>query len=359
MGAEAVNVGYASLARLSQQDSSEKRRALLRQVTGTLSHATFSEAERAALDDIMCVAATEYSKEVKMEFARLVAASSSGFPRATEMFAMDEIGVAEPVLRQARGVSDDLLLRVVSQKSQAHLLAVSKRAIVSARVSHALVEHGDDQVLDSLLENDGAQISNETFDMLARRADNCPALHAPLARRKDVPVDILHDMYLKVEAQLRSEIIEKFGECSPADLEKAFARSRARVTSMYHQLPADYTSAVQHVGLLRKRNQLSPDSLVSLLRGAASLTAFQVAFTVLADIEFDVVRRVTEKPDLDGLALLCRGANFDTSLFIVLALALSPRSENDPAAMGALYESVPVVAAQRALRFWKARSTSE
>lgn len=52
MGAIA-NQGYAELAKLSEQDSSEKRRALLRQVTGTLTHATYSAVERAALDDLM------------------------------------------------------------------------------------------------------------------------------------------------------------------------------------------------------------------------------------------------------------------------------------------------------------------
>jgi uncharacterized protein (DUF2336 family) len=352
---EITNHDYTELAKLSEQDSSEKRRALLRKVTGTLTHATYSSVEKAALDDLMSVVADEYSTEVRMEFARLVAVSSQNFPRASAKFAHDTIEVAGPVLRQAPGLIDEALLDVVSRRSQAHMLAVTKRSTVSTRVFHALVENGDDAVVTSLLANDGAQIGHETFEMMARRAESSAVLHGPLVRRKEVPADILHDLYLKVEVGLRQEILEKFGDYPPEDLEKAFVRSRARVTQIYWRIPPDYQSAVQHVELLKKRRQLVPDTLVSLLRqGSASLTTFQAAFAVLVDVEFDVIQRVTQKPDLDALALLCRGAAFETSLFVVLALALSPSSEVDPNVMGALYEKVPVVAAQRALRFWKA-----
>ncbi len=172
-----------SLTELSEQDSSEKRRALLRQVTGALSHATYTPAEQAALDDLLGTVAEEYSQEVRTEFARLVAVSSHNFQIAGEKFALDMIEVAEPVLRQGRSLSDDTLLKVVSQKSQAHMLAVTGRATVSARVSHALVEHGDDTVVTALLANDGAQIADETFDMVAHRAETSTALQAPLARR--------------------------------------------------------------------------------------------------------------------------------------------------------------------------------
>jgi len=349
------NVGYGSLARLSDQDSSEKRRALLRHVTGSLSHATYTAAEQAALDDLLGTVAEEYSQEVRTEFARLVAVSSHNFQIAGEKFALDMIEVAEPVLRQARGLSDETLLKVVSQKSQAHMMAVTRRSAISPRVSHALVEHGDDSVVSSLLANDGAQIADETFDMVALRAETSSALQAPLARRKDVPPDILQGLYLKVETQLRQEIMAKFENYPPAVLEKAFARSRTRVTRNWHKLPHDYVPAAKHVEMLKKRGQLVPDTLVALLRqGASSLTTFQVAFATLADVEFDVVARVTAQPDLDALALLCRGSDYDASLFVVLALALSPRSEMDPNALADLYQSVPVVAAQRALRFWKA-----
>lgn len=347
--------GYASLAELDAQDSSDKRRALLRQVTGTLRHATYSPAEQAALDTLLQTVAEQFSAEVRMEFARLVAVTSHNLPLAGEKFALDMIEVAEPLLRQAGSLSDETLLKVVSQKSQAYLMAVTKRGAVSEKVSHALVEHGDDSVVTSLLANDGAKIAVETFDMVARRAETSAGLQEPLVRRKDVPPDILHGLYLKVEAALRAEILAKFEGYPPEVLEKAFARSRTRVTNAWHKMPPDYNAAVRHVDMLKKDGRLAPDMLVDLLRqGEKSLTIFHVAFAALVDVEYDVIARITGQPDLDALALLCRGAQFDASLYVVLALALSPGEGADPAALAGIYQSVPVTAAQRALRFWKA-----
>jgi hypothetical protein len=55
---------------------------------------------------------------------------------------------------------------------------------------------------------------------------------------------------------------------------------------------------------------------------------------------------------------LCRGANFDRGLFVTLAVGLDKAGDGLARAeeFGALYESVPVQAAQRALRFWKVRT---
>ena len=56
--------------------------------------------------------------------------------------------------------------------------------------------------------------------------------------------------------------------------------------------------------------------------GPGSRTAFKIALARLTDVEFDLVQRVVEGKDLDTLALLCRGANFNRPLFVSLAIAL-------------------------------------
>ena len=96
-------------------------------------------------------------------------------------------------------------------------------------VSHALVEKGNDEVVTSLLKNERAEIAPMTYDtVVARRAEDSPALQAPLVRRANVPVELLNGLYMKVEADLRREIVGKFRSVSPEEMEKeAFERSRA------------------------------------------------------------------------------------------------------------------------------------
>ncbi len=351
---------YALLTQLATQTSSDQRRDLLRAVTQSLGQSTHSESEFAELDGVLSVVAQEYSVSVRTEFAKLLSAATARFPLASEKLAFDGIEVAAPILRNSRALSEETLLRVVEGKSQPHLMAVTQRAAVSQRISHALAEHGDDDVVTSLLSNERADIGHATFETVARRAETSTVLQGPLVRRKDVPVDILHDLYARVETDLRREIVEKFGQTSPAELDKAFERSRTRISKTYRRRPEDFVAAQARIAQYSTRGQLKAPLLATLLReGATGRTSFIMAFANLADVEFDAVEPAVQDGDLDTLALLCRGAGLDRALFVTIAVGLdkTERGMANAEKFGALYESVPVQAAQRAIRFWKIRAT--
>ena len=89
-------------------------------------------------------------------------------------------------------------------------------------------------------------------------------------------------------------------------------------------------------------------------------TAFKIAFARLTDVEFELIERLVEGRDLDTVALLCRGSNFDRALFVSLAVGLDrgDRALDGADEFGKLYESVPIQAAQRAIRFWKIRAAA-
>jgi uncharacterized protein (DUF2336 family) len=353
---------FALLKDLPNLDTSEARRELLREVTASLGGraGAASDEEAGELDRILASVAADFSVEVRTEFAKLVAASATRFCHAAEHFALDRIEVAAPVLRHSQALSEDVLLRVVNEKSQQHMMAVTQRSTVSPRLSHALVERGGDEVVSSLLGNEGAAIADHTYDIVMERAEDSPILQAGLVRRKSVPLDLLNDLYMKAQADLRQEIVAKFGEVKPEELEKAFERGRARITTRYRGLPEDMAAARKRLAALEAQRLLAPPVLASLLReGVASRTTFVLAFAKLADVEFEVVQQAVDGPNLDTLALLSRGANFDRGLFVTLAVGLDKSGSGLAKAdeYGALYESVPVQAAQRALRFWKVRAS--
>ena len=352
---------FALLKDLGAQTTSEGRRELLRKVTDSLckpAHVA-TDTELAELDAVLANVAAEFSVQARSEFARLVAASVTRFCTTAEIFALDDIAVAAPVLRHSRSLSEETLLKVVAEKSQRHLLAVSQRRELPSRLSHALVERGDDEVVTSLLSNVGAEISDNTYEVVAKRAETSQALQAPLVRRQGVPMDLLNDLYARVEGDLRKEILRKFETVSPEEMERAFARTRSRVTSAWRKIPEDLPAAKKRLAALESARQLVPATLATLLReGPSARTTFMLAFARLADVDYDVVDRCIENEDTDTLALLCRGAKFDRGLFVTLAIGLdrSDRGLGHADAFGKLYESVPVEAAQRALRFWKVRA---
>ena len=140
---------FALLKDLGAQTTSEGRRELLRKVTDSLckpAHVA-TDTELAELDAVLANVAAEFSVQARSEFARLVAASVTRFCTTAEIFALDDIAVAAPVLRHSRSLSEETLLKVVAEKSQRHLLAVSQRRELPSRLSHALVERGDDEAM--------------------------------------------------------------------------------------------------------------------------------------------------------------------------------------------------------------------
>ena len=352
---------FALLADLAKETTSEGRRELLRKVTEAFDPKSgLAEKEVAEFDKLLATIASDYTTQIRGQIAKLVASSLSPFSHTAHRFALDDIEVARPILEHYEGLSEDTLLKVVDQKSQDHMMAVTRRRRISEAVSQALVERGDDAVVTSLLTNSKAEIGPAAYDLVAKRAEASPMLQAPLVRRAGVPLELLNSLYMKVEAELRREIISKFECVAPDELEAAFARTRSQVSKRYHE-PGDFDASKRRIDVMVRNKTLTPPALVNLMReGPASRTAFKLAFARLTDVDYGLIERVVEGPDLDTAALLCRGSQFDRALFVALAVGLdrSDRALGGADEFGKLYESVPVQAAQRALRFWKVRAAA-
>jgi len=350
---------FALLLDLAKEGSSEKRRELLRQITDVFlaQPDQRSESEAILFDEIVGAVAADLETQVRIELSRKVADSNGPLRRTARRLAMDDIEIARPVLERSRSLTETDILDVIEAKSQDHMLAVTKRPDIGEKVSSALVAKGEDRVVASLLQNNTARINRDTFEKVAERAETSEVLHASFVRNAHVPLDLLNNVYLRVELDLRREIMRKFHGVSPAELEAALEASRNRLSSAYGALPEDYQAAKDQIAALAKVGSLRPPVLVQLLREGRK-TAFLVAFAQLVDVEFDLGRRLLAGKDLDALAMLCRGAGFDRGLFVTLCILVAGEGSglSKTEEYGQLYEQVPVAAAQRALRFWKVRA---
>ena len=120
---------FALLASMSDDMPSEQRRNLLRQVTAKFGQSAEpgDDAGLAPLDEILSALSADFALHVRAELAHLVAATSR-FERTAAKFAIDDIEVAGPILKHSRALSEATLLKVVAQRSQPHLMAVTKTA---------------------------------------------------------------------------------------------------------------------------------------------------------------------------------------------------------------------------------------
>lgn len=358
--ADAVG-NFALLIDLAKENSSEKRRELLRKVTDTFltTSDTRSEREAELFDEIIGAVAADLETQVRIELAQKVAGSRLSIRRTARRLALDVIEVARPVIETSPVLTQGDLVDVIQQTTQDHMMAVTKRPDIGMKVASALVAKGDDHVVAALLQNPSAQLSRETYERVADRASSNPVLHAPFIRRKNVPLDLLNAVYLKVSGNLRREIIRKFQGAMDADIEAALEASRDHLSTAYGALPNDYQLAKEHIDDLAKRGALQPSSLESMLRDNKR-TSFLIALARLVDVDFDFASRFVQAKDVDALAMVCRSAGFDRNLFVTLCMMILGGGGGLTKAeqYGQLYVQVPVATAQRAIRFWKIRANA-
>ena len=343
---------------MAEEGSSEKRRALLRELTEHFfGSATRTASEDALYGSVLARLATDMEAAVRTELSVRFAQASDAPHALIHHLANDDAAVASAVLTASPVLTDEDLLGVVRKHGQEHLRAVSARPSVSEVLSEVIVERGDDETLGTLLRNDGARLSRKSSEVAVERAKVNPALHEATVSRTGLPPDLLNEMYFVVEARLRTRILEQNARMDPALLESALAAGRDRIATNDGALPADYAECFAYVEELRAAGQLTPQMLARFLR-SGSRTSFLIALAQMSDIDFHTARQIIERRDLDALAVVCKSADLDRALFLTYALVLL---NDDGGAMAkaqsfaGMYTELTKEAALRTLRFWRMR----
>ena len=350
------------LIALAKEPSSERRRELLRELTELffVTPQVHAAGEAALFDAVMTKLSSEMEEAVRAELAQRLSAEEDPPHTLIRSLASDTINVAAPVLRRSPALSDADLVRIAETQGQGHLRAVARRERLTEELSDLIVQRADDQTLEVLLRNDGAQLSRQAHEVAVDRAAANPMLHEAVVDRASLPMDLLNEMYFVVEARLRGQIMARNAAVDPAELERALAAGRKRVAAQDGHYPADYVQAEAFVKVLIQRKALTPPVLAGMLRGGET-SKFLIALAELSGVDYHTARRILERRELDALAVICKAADFDRPLFLSFAVLILDQEVN---AMGRakeyanLYNELPKEAAQRTLRFWRMRRSA-
>jgi uncharacterized protein (DUF2336 family) len=355
------NARFAKLVDLARTNDSGRRRELLREVTDLFFETAESRnpRETALFDDVLKLVAAEMQDEVLAELASVFADADDAPVGLMRDLANHSFEVAGPVLRNSKALDEGALVQIVNRQSQEHIKAVAQRANVSEALSDAIVQFGDDHALDALIRNDDAKISRTSMEVAVDRARRNTALHEGVVARQDVPIDLLNEMYFVVETRLREQILTRNASVDPATLDAALSKARQRMRQSAGDLSAEAKNAMTFIQSKKNTGELSARLLVSLYREAKQ-AHFLYGMAELTDVDHQTVADLIERRDIDGLAMICRAAGVERPLFVTLAVLVGggdgamARAEE----FGRMYNSVPVEAAQRAVRFFKVRKSA-
>jgi uncharacterized protein (DUF2336 family) len=123
-------------------------------------------------DDVLQCLMDHIETSAKALLANRLAPIDTAPPLTIRALAFDDlIEVAAPVLSRSERLDDDALIETARTKSQAHLMAISTRRVLSGAVTDVLVLRGNDQVVQSTVNNPGAEFSERGFTQLIDRAE--------------------------------------------------------------------------------------------------------------------------------------------------------------------------------------------
>lgn len=349
---------FAKLIDLARAPDSTVRRELLREVTDLFleTSGTRNDRESALFDDVLQLVAAEMQDGVLAELSQIFANADDAPIGLMRDLANHSFEIAGPVLRNSRALDEATLLQIVNYQSQSHIKAVAERDTVSETLSDAIVRFGDDNALDALLRNEGAEVSRNSMEAAVDRARRNEFLHESVVKRRDIPLDLLNEMYFVVEARLRDQILDRNASVDPETLDAALTKARARLKQSAGAMGVEAKNALAYIQTKKNSGELNARLLVSLYREAKQMH-FLYGLAEITNLDHETVSSILDRRDIDGLAMICRASNIERPLFVTLAvLACGGEEAMDRAEeFGKLYNNVPVEAAQRAMRFMKVR----
>ena len=148
----------------------------------------YSSEQIGLFDDVFQCLMHHIEASAKALLANRLAPIDTAPPQTIRALAFDDlIEVAAPVLSQSERLDDDALIETARTKSQAHLMAISTRRVLSGAVTDVLVQRGNDNVVQSTVNNPGAEFSERGFTRLVIRAEGDEDLATCVGLRPNIP----------------------------------------------------------------------------------------------------------------------------------------------------------------------------
>jgi len=226
-------VTVAQLQMLARERLPEKRHELLRALTDVFFESArgLSTKERALFDDNIERVLDDVEPLARRELAECLAAFPEAPHGAMVRLAGDIIEVAGPVLIYSPVLSDDDLVQLATQKSQDHLLAISRRDRLSERITDIIVDRGDAPVLDAMAKNLGARFSAPGAAALVEKASSCKTLWCRLAGRVDLAAHVAERLTPELAASMAAETARRGLGLAPAQSQSLLQEMRETLTA--------------------------------------------------------------------------------------------------------------------------------
>jgi uncharacterized protein (DUF2336 family) len=288
---EEIYLAVASLYRIQGTGLNERERELMREILRRLTH--------------------DVEMAIRIALAQRLADDTTAPHDLILLLVDDTIEVARPLIINSPLLTEADVLRLIAVAGTGHQEAVASRPHIGIPVTDALAKSQTESVLLALLRNATAKISGASYETLVEKSRAFVRLQEPLTRRPDLPPQLANDMCEWVSEALKVYIRTNY-HMSEKRVDAALNQAATQVKSDPPSAPVD--SAQKLIDKLAAAGQLKAGFLIRILsQGQTDL--FDLAFARLLDMELSHFRRLFYESGARAVALGCRAAGIDRSVF--------------------------------------------
>ena len=350
------------------RDKSVNGRTRLVQVVGDLffeESDVLNQRERDLMTDILRQLIHDVEMSVRIALADRLALEIDSPPELVTILANDDIEVAHNILLNSEVLQDLELIEIIQHRTFEHQLTIAMRKKVSEAVSDALVETGNTKVIKTLIENDGADISDNTLEFLINKSKTEEELQQPLLDRPELSPHLAKRMYWWVSAALRQHIVANY-KIDPTELDQKIESTikdllgEEEVSTEVGEIDMrSMHQASMLASRLADKNAITPQLLLQTLR-KGEVKMFEGMFAQASGLRGTLIRRLIFEPGGEGLAIACKAIGMSKpdfgSLFLLSRSARPGDKSVDPREVTRVmtfFDRVQADTAKKVVSRWK------
>ena len=320
----------------------------------------YSDEQIGLFDDVFQCLIDHIETSAKALLSNRLAPIDTAPPRTIRALAFDDlIEIAGPVLSQSARLDDETLIENARCKSQAHLMAISTRKVLSGAVTDVLVLRGNDEVIQSTVNNPGAEFTERGFSRLINRADGDDNLATCIGLRPNIP----RHLYLKLVAKASDTVRQRLEAANPRQAKEVPTAVR-EATRRARSAPGGVTrdTAIAHalIKSLHADGRLDEFQLASFVE-AGKFDETNASIAALANVPISVAENMMIETRAEGVMILAKVSGLSWStvrLIINLRDEISGSDPTDLQACKDTYERLRPSTAQQVLRFHRMQQNS-
>jgi uncharacterized protein (DUF2336 family) len=289
--------------------SAESRQRALWYATDLLIAGRYTEDEIWIFGEIIERLEQEIEVAARAQLAKRLARTDNAPVGIINKFAFDDsIEVAGPILQHSERLDVRALIANASSKSQQHLLAISKRKVISEEVTDVLVTRGNREVLNSVVANNGARFSQYGLLHLIKRSESDSILVEQLGHRRDIPRHLFQQLIAKASDNTKKRLERERPEVA-YQIQTLVTEATGALHSKFGPASKSYFAAKKAVTSENQYGNLNENKIFDYAQ-SHKLEEATVGLSLLCSLPVDVVERALIDKNRELALILAKALGF-------------------------------------------------